>query len=67
MTIKRDVLKLAAIIIGVYLAGYLFELALNGNEALVDNLELLAELFSVFVSFSIFGTTWYAYSRSRDN
>ncbi len=67
MTIKRDVLNVAAIIIGVSLAGYLLVLALNGNEALEEIIELLAELFSIFVSFSIFGVTWYAYGKSRDN
>lgn len=30
-------------------------------------LKLLSELFSVFVSFSIFAVTWFAYSRSKDN
>ncbi|MFA4935057.1 MAG: MASE3 domain-containing protein, partial [Candidatus Methanoperedens sp.] len=67
MTIKRGILQVAAVIIIVSLAGYLLGLAINGNEASEETLELLAELYSIFISFSIFGVTWYAYSKSRDN
>ena len=67
MTITRHILKVSAIILGVSLAGYLLDLSIHGSEILENTLEILAELFSIFVSFSIFGVTWYAYSRSRDN
>src|SRR3970040_2313075 len=67
MSITRHILKVSAIILGVALAGYLLEMSIEGNEAMDVTLEILAELFSIFVSFAIFGVTWYAYGRSRDN
>ncbi len=67
VTITRHILKVSAIILGVSLAGYLLEMSIEGNEAMDVTFEILAELFSIFVSYSIFGVTWYAYGRSRDN
>ena len=32
-----------------------------------ETFEIISELFSVFVALSIFGITWYAYNKSRDN
>ncbi len=66
----RQSLKLVAIIISVFLAGYLFELAINGLGAptFVENtVEIVSEIFSVLVAFSIFSLTWIAYSKSKDN
>lgn len=64
--------KLLAIMVSVFLMGFLLEEAIdlsgiNNPESLEDIFELLSELFSVFVALSIFGITWYAYDKSRDN
>ncbi len=56
------ILKLLAIIVLTYLAGHFLAL-----ESLEEQTEILAESISVFVSFSIFAMTWYAYDKSKDN
>ncbi len=61
----KHYLKLSAIIVSVFFIGYLFELLIE--ELPHSHLDLIAELFTVFASFSIFAMTWFAYSRSRDN
>jgi PAS domain S-box-containing protein len=60
-------LKLLAIITLVFFIGYFVESSGYVSDLLIDDFEFLAELFSVFVSFSIFAMTWYAYGRSKDN
>jgi hypothetical protein len=65
-------LKLLIIVASVFLIGYILEEAMDqsglNNPALVEHpLEILSELFSAFVAFSIFAITWHAYSKSRDN
>lgn len=56
--------KLPAIVASLFFSGYFLELV-HGN--LEESLEILTEFFTVFLSFSIFSITWYAYTRSRDN
>ncbi len=65
------VLKLIAIIVSVFLLGYFLEETIDGSGSLIPGsiektLEILSELFSVFVAFSIFSITWQAYNKSRD-
>ncbi|VVB92668.1 Methanogenesis regulatory histidine kinase FilI [uncultured archaeon] len=67
MAITKLDLKLLAITALVLFIGYFVESARYIPDLLKDDFEFLAELFSVFVSFSIFAMTWYAYSRSKDN
>jgi hypothetical protein len=40
---------------------------LNNLQSLEETFEIISELFSVFFALSIFGITWYAYNKSRDN
>ncbi len=66
----KHVLKLLAIIVSVFLAGYFLESAIDESDAspFVENtLEIISELFAVFVALSIFSITWIAYSKSKDN
>ncbi|VVB88283.1 PAS fold protein [uncultured archaeon] len=66
----KHVLKLLAIIITVFLIGYFLEVTIdefNVSRSVENIIEIISELFSVFVAFSIFSLTWDAYSKSRDN
>ena len=63
----RHVLKIITAIISVIIIGYFLEFPTHGNEILEHNLEVIIELFTVFVSFSIFVITWYSYTKSKDN
>ncbi len=67
MAITKYELKLLAIIALVFFIGYFVEASGYIPDLLRDDFEFLAEFFSIFVSFSIFAMTWYAYSRSKDN
>jgi PAS domain S-box-containing protein len=67
MAITKNELKLLGIIGLVFFIGYFIEASGYVPGLLKDDFEFLAELFSVFVSFSIFAMTWYAYGRSKDN
>src|SRR5574340_1022982 len=64
--------KLLAIIVSFFLIGYFLEETIDLSrssisESLEETLEILSELFSVFVAISIFTVTWCAYNKSRDN
>jgi len=65
------VFKLLAIVVFVFLAGYFLEGAIDASESIPgtfeETLEVLSELFSVFVAFSIFAITWHSYDKSKDN
>lgn len=66
----KHALKLLAIIVLVFLAGYFLESAMDdlGVAPLVENtVEIISELFSVFVALSIFSITWTGYEKSKDN
>lgn len=67
MAITKYELKLLGIIALVFFIGYFVEASGYVPDLLINDFEFLAELFSIFVSFSIFAMTWYAYSRSKDN
>lgn len=72
MTEKNLILKLLGIVIIVFLAGYFLEKAIdisgeNIPESFEETLEVISELFSAFVAFSIFAITWHSYAKSRDN
>ena len=63
--------KLLAIIVSVFLIGVFLQETIdssksNASKSLEETFEIISELFSVFVALSIFGLTWYAYSKSRD-
>ncbi|MDD5615334.1 MAG: MASE3 domain-containing protein [Candidatus Methanoperedens sp.] len=63
--------KLLAIVLVAFLAGYFLEAAIDASEnipgSVEGTLEVISELFSVFVAFSIFAITWQSYTKSRDN
>ncbi len=59
--------KVLAIATSILITGYFFELLFEDIEPLVHNFEILAEFFTIFISFSIFGIAWLAYNRSKDN
>ncbi len=63
----KDALKLSATMILLFFIGYLSQSCIQISGVACDYLDLISELFTVFVSFSIFAMTWFAYSRSRDN
>ncbi len=63
----NSILKVLAIAASIFLIGYFIELSIEEAESLEHSIEVLAELFTVFVSFSIFAITWYAYNRSKNN
>jgi len=63
----KPILKVLAIAAFIFLIGHFLERSAQDIESLEHNIEVLAELFTVFVSFSIFAVTWYAYKRSKDN
>lgn len=56
-----------AIIVSIFFSGYFIESAVDLTPLLGDYVEIFTELSVVFISFSIFATTWYAYGKSRDN
>ncbi|CAG1008058.1 MAG: PAS domain S-box protein [Candidatus Methanoperedens sp.] len=67
----KDEYKLLAIIVSVFLIGVFLQETIdssksNVSKSLEETFEIISELFSVFVALSIFGLTWYAYSKSRD-
>ncbi len=53
-------------LIGVFLEETIDSSKSNISESLEETFEVISELFSVFVALSIFGITWYAYTKSRD-
>jgi len=64
--------NLLAIILAVFLIGFLLEETIDSSklskyESLEETVEIISELFSVFVALSIFAITWHAYNNSRDN
>ncbi|NJD52143.1 MAG: PAS domain S-box protein [Candidatus Methanoperedens sp.] len=68
----KHALKLFAIIVLVFLIGFFLEETIDSSESdniksLEEPLEIISELFSVFVAISVFGITWYAYNKSQDN
>lgn len=67
MATTKYELKLLAIIGSVFFAGYFLEASASVSSATEDSIHLLTELFTVFVSFSIFAMTWYTYNRNKDN
>lgn len=69
---EKSYFYLLTIIVTLFLIGYFLEDAIGISSTGIKNsfenyLEISAELLSVFVSFSIFAMTWYAYGKSRDN
>ncbi len=65
----KHVIKLFALITAVFFLGFFMEeffeeLPMGINE---ESIDILSDFFPVFVSFSIFALTWFAYGKSRDN
>ena len=60
----RHYIKLFGIIAAVFFSGYFLELV---SESAREHIEIFTEILIVFVAFSIFTMTWYAYGKSRDN
>ena len=67
MTAIKHVLKVLAIIASASLSGYLLESYVTGTDLLNFYFVTLIGLLPIFLSFSIFGMTWFAYRRNRDN
>ncbi len=67
MALKKHALKLAAIIVPIFLIGYSLEWFRHYSTSVGDYFEISTELLPLVMSFSIFVITWYAYSNSRDN
>lgn len=67
MDMRSEILKVGVIIVGVALAGFLLGFAINGNAGLNETYDILAEGFSIYVAFSIFGMTWDSYGKSKNN
>jgi PAS domain S-box-containing protein len=67
----KYVLRLLAIIIAVFFAGFFIEDSIERLPASTIPLEvpseILYEILPILMSFSIFTMTWFAYSKSRDN
>jgi signal transduction histidine kinase len=66
--IKRS--KLLTTVVLIFLAGYFLEVAIDKSGAppfVKNTLEIISELFAVFVALSIFSITWNAYGKSKDN
>ncbi len=67
MIVVKHVLKLLAIIASASLSGYLLESYVTGTDLLNFYFVTLIGLLPIFLSFSIFGMTWFAYRRNKDN
>lgn len=67
----KHALRLLAFIAAVFFAGFLLEELIESLPASIHSpetsVEIITDFFPVFVSFSIFAMTWFAYSRNRDN
>ncbi len=66
-TVPKHGLVLLTIIVSVFLAGYILESSVYITGLFGEYHSILTELIIVFVSLSIFGMTWFAYSKSRNN
>ncbi len=62
--LKLFVLITAIFSLGFFIEEFFEELPMGINE---ESIEILSDFFTVFVSFSIFALTWFAYGKSRDN
>ena len=67
---RKDILILLAAIAAVFISGIILEKLLGempqSIRPLGYDVEILTDIFPVFVSLSIFAMTWIAYSKSRD-
>lgn len=68
----KNVFKLMGLMVLIFLAGYFIEEAIDLSENWIpesyeETIEVISELFSVFVAFSIFAITWHSYEKSGDN
>ncbi len=66
----KHFLKLVLILTAIFFSGLIFENLIDELKVSISQLDEYVEFFSdffpVFISFSIFALTWYAYSRSKD-
>ncbi len=60
---KKHILKLLAIMIAIFITGYLIE----RSAFLGTSFIILNEYFIIFASLSIFTLTWFAYGRCKDD
>ncbi len=67
---RKDILILLAAVAAVFISGMILEELLEelpqSIRPLESDIEILSELFPIFVSLSIFAMTWFAYSKSSD-
>ncbi len=67
----KHIMKLSAIVLSVFIIGFFVEKSLDifsrDPESFEKTIEILSEIFSVFVAFAIFSMTWQSYSNSKDN
>ncbi len=59
----KYILKLLAIIIAIFIAGYFIERSAFLDKSFI----IINEYFIIFASFSIFTLTWFAYGRCKDD
>lgn len=62
----KQSVKVLTIVVMAFILGYFLD-SMTIEDDYLENFEILAELFTVFASFSIFAVTWIAYRKSRDN
>ena len=67
---RKDLLIVLAAVAAVFFSGIILEELLGelpqSIRPLGNDVEILLELFPIFVSLSIFAMTWFSYSKSRD-
>jgi signal transduction histidine kinase len=59
----KHILKLLAIMLAIFIAGYIIEISAFLGESFI----IINEYFIVFASLSIFTLTWFAYGRCKDD
>lgn len=67
----KHLIKMTAIVLSAFIIGFFIEKSIDifstDPVSIENTIEILSEIFSVFVAFSIVSMTWNAYSKSKDN
>ena len=67
----KHLMKMTAVVLSVFIIGLFIEKSIEifstDTVSFENTIEILSELFSVLVAFSIFSITWLAYANSKDN
>lgn len=67
MAISRHVLRLLAVVVPVFMIGYLLEWYSSNSLLLGNFFEISTELLPFVLAISIFVLTWHAYAKNKDN